>query len=91
MKTEVKFRPRNDFVLVKIIDLGVNEAGIAMPQMSIQGKRFEVVAIGPDVEDLHVGESVLMIGQVGDNYYPLPNSKDLLVIRQENVVLIFEE
>ena len=87
----VIYRPRNDFVLVRIVELGETKSGIAVQQISIQGKQFVVVAIGPLVEDLKVGDKVMMIGKVGDQYYPLPNYKDLLVISEQNVVLILED
>ena len=87
----MNFRPRNDFVLIKIVDVGESPGGVAIPQISVQGKEFHVVATGPKVFDLHVGDQVLMVGKQGIDYYPLPNSIDLLVIKQEHVVLITRE
>lgn len=88
---EVNLRPRNDNVLVRIVEIGQNDAGIAIPQISIQGKEFRVVAVGKNVVDLEPGLKVLMIGRQGTEYFPLPNSTDLIIIDQKNVVLVYEE
>ncbi len=87
----VRYRPRNDLVLVRKIDVGQTREGIMMPEVSIQGKKFQVEAMGPDVDDLDVGDFVMMIGKPGDDYYPLPNENDLIVIHQKNVALVVEE
>ena len=86
----MNFIPRNDFVLVRIVQLK-EVGGLAMPDIAIQGKCFVVVAVGPDVKDLEPGDRVLMIGSEGVHYYPLPSSKDLLVIKQDHVVLVYAE
>ena len=88
MSEQIDFRPRNDYVLIRIVELGQNPAGIAIPQISAQGKEFHVVAVGPDVEDLDVGDKVLMLGSKNTTYFELPNSKDLIVMKEENVVLV---
>ncbi len=89
----MKIRPRGSFVLIRIIDMGKTPEGtIAIPQQSIEGKIFEVEAIGPKVEkDIKPGDRVLMIGKFGVDYYPLPNSNNLLIIEESHVVLVFEE
>ena len=88
----MKIRPRGKFVLIRIIDIGKNPEGtIAIPQQSIEGKVFEVEAIGPDVDNLKVGNQVLMIGKYGTDFYPLPNSNNLIIIEESHVVLVFEE
>lgn len=83
-------RPRNDYVLVEIIEVGETDSGIALPQISIEGKEFHIRAIGPKVEDLTVGDKVLMKGRQGAEYYPLPGSNKLLVIQEQHVVLVYE-
>ena len=82
-------QPRNDYVLVEIKNIGETGAGIKLPQNAIEGKEFIVKAVGPAVVDLEPGDKVLMIGHQGTNYYPLPGRHDLIVIRQECVVLKF--
>lgn len=81
------WQPRNDSVLVRIIDLSVTPTGIQLPDASIEGKEFLVEAIGPTVKDLEPGDKVLMLGKQGVEFFPLPNSKNLIVLKQEYVVL----
>lgn len=84
----MKFQPRNDWVLIRIVRLDATDQGLAMPDSAIEGKTFHVVAAGADVEDLEPGDRVLMIGQRNTTYFEVPNSRDLIVIRQEYVVLV---
>ncbi len=86
----MKTHPRNDYVLVRVVQLE-EWHGLVMPETSIQGKEFVVEGIGPHVEDLEVGDKVLMTGNMGVTYYPIPNQKDLIITKQENVALRFEE
>lgn len=87
---KVIYKPRNDFVLIRIIDKGETDSGIAVPDLAIEGKEFVVEAVGPKVEGLVEGDKVLMIGQPGVSFFPLPKRKDLLVLQQEFVVLVLE-
>ena len=85
------YRPRNDWVLVRIHRHDFVK-GIRMPQVAIEGKQFVIEAVGPQVEGLQPGDTVLMVGsKAGAEFYPLPNSVDLLVIREEFVALVMEE
>ncbi len=82
-------RPRKDFVIIRIETVDkVNE--LYMPQNTLHGQRFKVEAIGPEVEDLKVGEQVLMTGQAGVDYSYIPNYPGLLVTKEGNVILVFE-
>lgn len=83
----MSWQPRNDYVLIRVTELGESPGGVALPDSAIQGKKFTVDAVGPAVIDLALGDEVLMLGSQGAQYYPLPNSKQLFVIRQEHVVL----
>lgn len=85
------FYPRNDYVLIRIQELGQTPSGIALPDQAVAGKKFIVEAMGDKVEDLDIGDSVMMMGQAGVQYFELPNRKDMLVIRQEYVVLVIED
>ncbi len=91
IEDKMTFRVRGDNVLVCIHNKGeVN--GIAMPDVSIQGKEFLVVAKGPDVgEDLNVGDMVLMLGAKNVTYFEVPFEPKLIIIKQEFVVLVLEE
>lgn len=84
-------KPRNDYVLVRKILRNLTPSGIAVPNKSAQGADYRIVAWGPDVKDLEVGQNVLMVGQVGLDYAYLPNSSDLCIIKQANIVLVYDE
>jgi hypothetical protein len=86
----IKFSPRNDFVLVRIVDKGF-VGNLAVPGRSAQGKQYFIVAKGPDVKDLKVDDQVLCIGQVGQDVILLPDHNDLLVTKQNNVILVVTE
>lgn len=88
MSSNFPYRCRNDFVLVRVVDLGKTESGIALPNMAMQGKEFHVVSVGPKVQDLHVGDKVFMIGTKNSHYFELPQSKDLIIIKEEYAVLV---
>lgn len=82
-------KPRNDFVLVRIVSIGETESGIQLPDYSIEGKEFVVDAIGPDVENLNVGDKILAIGTIGQDLVYLPRRKDLFLTKQNNIVVVF--
>jgi len=85
------FVPRNDIVLIRMVNVGMTKAGIVMPDSSAQGKEMVVEAIGPDVKDLDINDKVLVVGKLGQDYDFIPQSKDLFAIKQANVLLIIRE
>lgn len=83
---KIDFTCRNDTVLVRIVDIG-KMGNIALPDTAVEGKQFFVHAVGPLVKDLEPGDEVLMLGRKNDTYWELPFGRDMIVIKQENVVL----
>ena len=71
---QMKYKVRNDFVL-----LHVNH----MDQMD-KANEFIVAGFGPNVVGLKLGDKVLLIGKS----YAIPDRKDLIILKEENVVLI---
>lgn len=87
----MKFYPRNDLVLIRVNKVETNEAGIVMPENSIQGKEYVVEELGPKVEGLAIGDKVFMLGQEGTDWMFLPNHHDLLMIKQVNVMVVYKD
>lgn len=87
------YKCRNNFVLIKIVKLD-EQRGLVMPDTSIHGKEFHVMAKGPKVDNLQEGDKVLIVSRVeGDgsqvqNYYPLPNDKDYFVVDEKYLALV---
>ncbi len=90
-KPVMQYLPRNTYVLVRRVKLGETPGGVLVPDASIEGVEHIVVAVGPKVEELAVGDKVLMIGQFNLHYSFLPNSKELIIIKEENVALVYWE
>jgi hypothetical protein len=65
--------------------------GITIPPNAPQAKERIVIAIGPKVEDLEVGDSIIGTGKMGEDVVPLPNEQDLYLTRQSNILLVIEE
>lgn len=83
--------PRNDYVIVRRVMLGQTPGGVLTPDTSIEGVEHVIAAIGPKVENLNIGDKVLIIGTLGKDYGFLPNSKDLFVTKESNVVLVYKD
>lgn len=86
----MKYHPRNDFVLYRMVDKGTVR-GIHVPQQAAQGKEMTIVAVGPDVVGIKPGDVVMAIGAYGQDLIALPNEKDLLLTKQANIVLVVEK
>lgn len=80
---------RNDQVLIRIVKVE-QVRGLFMPEASMEGKQFHVVAAGPDVKDLKEGDAVFVKGTPGKDIGLLPNDNSLMVTTQENVLLVME-
>ena len=83
-------KPRNDYVCFKRVQRGQTLKGIIMPDRSLEGIDHVITAVGPKVEGLAVGDKVLMLGKLGEDYGQLPNMKDMYLTRESNVALVLE-
>ncbi len=88
---KVNFRCRNNNVLIQMTNVGETDTGIALPDIAVQGKKFHVVGKGPKVEDLQIGDEVLMTGLKNTTYFELPFAHDLIMTLEEYVVLVITE
>jgi hypothetical protein len=84
-----RLRPRNDFVIIRM-ERVEQVRGVVMPEISAEGKRYVVEAVGPKVEDLSVGDAVRCKGQPGVDFAEIPNYPDRIIIREQNVLLVIE-
>lgn len=90
-KVDSMIQPRNDMVLVRIVAKGKTLSGIAMPDTAMEGNDFIVAAVGPKVEDLKVGERVMVIGRRGHEWDVLPGTTDLFILKEVNVPMIYRD
>ncbi|OGY41512.1 MAG: co-chaperone GroES [Candidatus Buchananbacteria bacterium RBG_13_39_9] len=94
------YKPLNDHVLIKPINgQEVSKAGIILPDTVDKEKpeKGEIVALGPG-KLLENGQRAPMSVKVGDKvifkkYSPdeLPGEKDLLIIKEEDIMAIIGE
>jgi co-chaperonin GroES (HSP10) len=90
MKPELcKLQPRGDFVVVKIVPKGETASGIKVSESSLEGQDHIVVAKGPKVEDLEIGDVVMMTGRKDLDWSLIPKQRNLMIIRESNIVLKF--
>ena len=82
------YHPRNDWVLIRIVDIDMTESGIVIPQVSEEGKQFHVISFGPKVENLAVGDIVLLSGLRDVHYFEVPGVQNLMLIQQGLVVAV---
>ena len=78
--------PRGNKVLLRSVKVDFMR-GLAVPEASASGKKFVVVALGPDVTNLEVGEECMPIGQQKVDWDYLPGSNDLLVVNEGNIII----
>jgi hypothetical protein len=84
----MKYRARNDFLVIseRVIE---QVRGIAVPQMSAQGKEWTVESVGPKVEDsVKVGDKVLIVSTMFEHFVPVPGERSLYLTKCSNVALV---
>ncbi len=86
----MKYRPRNDYVVLKLSNIDKTAAGVVIPKANAEGRIWTVVTCGPKVEDLKPGDVVTPMGEVGQDIALLPREMDLYILRQENILLVTE-
>jgi NADPH:quinone reductase-like Zn-dependent oxidoreductase len=82
--------PRGSRVLIKM-RMRDEINGVRVPERSVEAKVFTVVAIGPKVEHLNVGDRVMMTGQQKVDWDYLPGSHEMLIIDEANVLCVLND
>ena len=86
---ESELRPRKDFAILRKIPRGQSVGGVHVPETSKEGNRTIVVAIGPDVLDLQVGDEVICGGPtLTAEFYPIPEHPDLVGICEKYCMIV---
>jgi len=92
MNEPVEFlRPRGEYVLLRLKRPGQTPTGIAVPDDSVEGHTWFILAVGPQVGDLEPGQRVLIMGAVGQDIAHVPNQKDIYITKQQNILLVVAE
>ena len=87
MVTKPNFQLRGDLVLVRKQKRGIVR-GLAMPERSAEGMDFFVEGFGPDVQDLKLGDQIMLMGKGTEQFYPCPGYPNHLVAKQELVAYV---
>ena len=83
------YRPRNDYVLLRVIKREkIIGSQLIAPQSSAAGNVNVVRKIGPKVEDLKPGDTVAVVGQMGQDIAKLPLTDEYCVTREVNCILV---
>lgn len=81
--------PRHDNVVIRKVARGESVGGVALPETSQEGIRFIVVAVGPEVKDLNVGDEIVPGGPtLQAEFYPVTGCKDLAVLNEKWCILV---
>ena len=82
------YQPRNDYVLIRETQKSALQNEVILPSKSFESKNFIVEAMGPKVENLSLGDIVLLVGKEGEDWGRIPRNNSLLVTRENNILLI---
>lgn len=80
--------PRNDYVLLRLVEIDKTDGGVVLPERSNEAKEWHVVACGPKVTDLQPGDIVMPIGAMGEDIARVPRSKSLYITREANILIV---
>ena len=86
----MKYRPRNDYVILRLSNIDKTAAGVVIPKANTEGRVWTVVAIGPKVDDLKPGDVVNPMGEVGQDIAMLPRERDLYLTKEANILMVTE-
>lgn len=85
--------PRSGYVLIRRFKSNETLGGIQLPDAMAGSWRFYVEAFGPEVENLQVGDEVMLGAFERTPYFPLPdhlNQGDRMVVHQTTVLAVIK-
>jgi co-chaperonin GroES (HSP10) len=85
------YKPRGDRVLLRKVKIEESESGLAFPDYSIEGSYYLVEAIGKEVKEVELGDKVLLVGKENLQWAYIPNTKDLIITREDCIWLSYGE
>ncbi len=80
---------RNDCVIVRRV-VHDEVRGLKMPQSSLEGKDYFVHAVGQKVENLNVGDQVIITGRKDHEWIEVPGEPDLIFNTEEFVPIVLQ-
>jgi hypothetical protein len=88
----IQFTPRGPYCVIRVSHIDKNAAGIALSQTSADAKQYHVESIGPDVENLKIGDRVLMVAEPGEKpCWDIPGQYGLMLVRESAISLVVTE
>lgn len=96
METNIKYRARHDYLIVKCETVNNSRGGVALPDVAAESKRWRVVGKGPDCQkSVVVGDTVVVGGvvEMGKNdalLYQIPGVADLYLVKDKNIIAVVE-
>lgn len=87
MPETLTYQARGKWVIIRKEKRGLVR-GLEMPETSAESTDFIVESIGDLVEALEIGDSVMIAGRNGEEYFPLVGDSSRLVIDERLVPYI---
>lgn len=96
MESNIKYRARHDYVIVRSESVSSSRGGVALPDVAAEARRWKVIGKGPLVDKTVVINDYVMIGgtaEQGPNsalLYQIPGFADTFIVKDKNVIAIME-
>lgn len=84
------YKVRNDFVIVKVTTTNV-VGNIRVSDNAQEGKVYTIVAFGPRVENMAVGDRVTLWADQNTVFFQIPGERDLVIIKEANISSVIRD
>lgn len=88
MQPTVNWKPRKDYVVMRLVKAGQTPTGIALPDTASEGVQWYVTDVGPDVEGLKRGDRVEPMGTIDQDIARVPGTRDLFLTKEANIPIV---